>query len=159
MIHFVVAYTTNHVIGKDGKMPWHLPDDLRHFKELTTGNTVVMGRQTFESIGKPLPNRRNIVLTRQHDFHHPGIDVMHNLNEVLQFEEIYVIGGAQIFSALIDAADWMHITELHTEIQGDTFFPKWDKDSFRLVSSKPGILDEKNQIPHTFCEYERIKYQ
>jgi dihydrofolate reductase len=156
MIHFVVAYTTNRLIGNDNKMPWHLPDDLRHFKELTTGKTVVMGRQTFESIGKPLPQRRNVVLTRQTDFHYPGIEIVHQLDDILQIGDIYVIGGAQIFKALIDVVDRMHITELHTILSGDTFFPEWDKDDFCLVSNTPGVVNEKNRIPHTFYVYNRI---
>lgn len=155
MIYFVVAHTTNRVIGKNGKMPWHLPNDLRHVKKLTTGHTIVMGRQTFESIGRPLPQRRNIVLTRQTDFQYPGIEVIHHINDVLDIGDIYVLGGAQIFSALIDKVDRMHITELHCVLEGDTFFPQWDKEAFRLVSSTPGIVDEKNRIPHTFLVYDR----
>jgi dihydrofolate reductase len=155
MIEFVVAYTSNRVIGKNGKMPWHLPNDLRHVKKLTTGQTIVMGRQTFESIGKPLPQRRNIVVTRQQNFEHPGVEVVHSIREVLEIGDIYVLGGAHIFAAMMDIVDRMHITELHCELDGDTFFPMWDKDAFQLVSSTPGIVDEKNQIPHTFLVYER----
>ncbi len=157
MIHFVVAYSTNYVIAKDGKIPWHLQNDLRYVKTLTTGHTILMGRRTFESIGKPLPGRKNIVLTKQRNFRYPGVEVVHELSDILQLDDIYVLGGAQIFLAMLHVVDRMHITEVHCIIEGDTFFPQWDKSQFNLESSTPGTVDERNPIPHTFCVYNRVR--
>lgn len=156
MISFVVAYSQNRVIGKGNQLPWHLPNDLKHFKALTLGKTVVMGRKTFLSIGKPLPNRTNVVLTQKKDFIAPGIEVAHTKAEVLaRSEDLYIIGGAQIFSLFFDVVDRMYITEIEAEIEGDTFFPEWDRSAFRLLEKKAGVLDEQNTLPHTFYTFER----
>ncbi|MFF2530541.1 dihydrofolate reductase [Brevibacillus sp. DP1.3A] len=155
MISLIVAYARNQVIGKDGDMPWHLPADLKNVKELTTGKTIVMGRKTFESIGKPLPNRRNVVLTRSQDFHPEGVDVVHTKDEVLAMGDVIIFGGSEIYRQFLDVVDRLYITEIDLETEGDTFFPAWDRDAYTLVDKREGIVDEKNVYPHAFYVYER----
>lgn len=155
MISLIVAYARNQVIGKDGDMPWHLPADLKNVKELTTGKTIVMGRKTFESIGKPLPNRKNVVLTRSQDFHPEGVDVVHTKEEVLGMGDVIIFGGAEIYRQFLDVVDRLYITEIDLETEGDTFFPAWDRDAYILVDKREGIMDEKNVHPHAFYVYER----
>lgn len=158
MIAFVVAYSKNRVIGKDQQLPWHLPNDLKHFQKITLGKTIVMGKKTFLSIGKPLPQRKNIVLTRTTDFHSPGVEMMHSKKEVLELsEDLYIIGGEQIFSLFLDVVQRMYITEIDVVVEGDTFFPSWNPQDFRLIEEQPGRLDENNRLPHKFLTYERIE--
>jgi len=156
MISMIVAYANGRVIGKDGKMPWHLPNDLKHVKEVTTGQTIVMGRKTFESLGRPLPNRRNVVLTRSKTFSAPGVDVVHSKEEVLALGDVIIFGGAEIYAQFLDVVDRLYITEIDLDTEGDTHFPEWDRGPFRLVWKKEGIVDENNPYPHTFFLYERI---
>ncbi|WNC13493.1 dihydrofolate reductase [Brevibacillus brevis] len=155
MISLLVAYAKGRVIGKDGVMPWHLPADLAHVKALTTGKTIVMGRKTFDSLGRPLPNRRNVVLTRNRDFQPDGVDVVHTKEEVLALGDVIIFGGAEIYRQFLDVADRLYITEIDLEAEGDTFFPEWDRDAFILVDKREGIVDEKNRHPHTFYVYDR----
>lgn len=155
MISLIVAYARNQVIGKDGDMPWHLPADLKNVKELTTGKTIVMGRKTFESIGKPLPNRRNVVLTRSQDFHPEGVEVVHAKEEVLALGDVIIFGGAEIYRQFLDVVDRLYVTEIDLETEGDTFFPAWDRDAYTVVDKREGIVDEKNVYPHTFYVFER----
>lgn len=155
MISLIVAYARSQVIGKDGDMPWHLPADLKNVKELTTGKTIVMGRKTFESIGKPLPNRKNVVLTRSQDFHPEGVYVVHTKEEVLAMGDVIIFGGAEIYRQFLDVVDRLYITEIDLETEGDTFFPAWDRDAYTLVDKREGIMDEKNVHPHAFYVYER----
>lgn len=157
MISLIVAYAKNQVIGKEGNMPWSLPADLKHVKEVTTGKTIVMGRKTFESIGKPLSNRRNVVLTRSRDFHPEGVDVVHSKEEVLALGDVIIFGGAEIYRQFLDVVDRLYITEIDLETEGDTFFPAWDRDAFVLLDKREGVVDEKNVHPHTFYVYERKK--
>lgn len=157
MISIIVAYAHNRVIGRDGKIPWHLPNDLRYFKRITSGHTVVMGRKTFESIGRPLPQRRNIVLTHGNDIHLAGIEVVHSKQEVLAFDDAFIIGGEAVYRQFIDVADQLYVTEIVLNTEGDAFFPMWNPQAFTLVSSQEGILDEKNILPHTFSVYQRKK--
>lgn len=156
MISLIVAYARNQVIGKDGVMPWHLPADLKHVKELTTGKTIVMGRKTFESLGRPLPNRRNVVLTRNQDFQPDGVDVVHTKQEVLALGDVIIFGGSEIYNQFLDVVDRLYITEIDLETDGDTFFPEWDRSAFTLVDKREGIVDEKNLYPHAFYVYERL---
>jgi len=155
MISLIVAYAHNQVIGKDGVMPWHLPADLKHVKEVTTGKTIVMGRKTMEGIGRPLPNRRNVVLTRNPDFQMPGVDVVHSKDEVLTLGDVIIFGGAEIYRQFLDVADRLYITEIDLDVQGDTFFPPWDRDAYAMMEKTEGIVDEKNRYPHTFYVFER----
>ncbi len=125
----VVAMTPQRIIGKDGSMPWHLPEDLKLFRKLTTGHPILMGRKTFESIGRPLPNRQNIVLTHQKDWKPKGVTVIHQLDELAQLElidnKVMLIGGGQLYRLLLEQCDELYISELHAEYEGDTSFPEY----------------------------------
>jgi len=169
MISIVVAVANNNVIGKANQLIWKLPADLKHFRKITEGHTVVMGRKTFESIGRPLPNRRNIVITRQADFAPAGVDVVHSLDEALQLAgagptsakasagaaEIFVIGGGEIFRQALPLARRIYFTRIDHEFDGDAFFPELDPKEWKEVSREEGIMDEKNIYPHAFLIYER----
>jgi dihydrofolate reductase len=159
MISIIVAYANHRVIGKNGTIPWHLPSDLRHFKRITSGHTIVIGRKTFESIGYPLPQRRNIVITSNKTFTRPGIEVVHSIDDVLALDspgDIFIIGGASVYQTFLGITNRLYITEIALEIDGDTFFPEWDRSSFVLTSMQAGVLDEQNTLPHTFFVYERV---
>ncbi|QSX32888.1 type 3 dihydrofolate reductase [Shewanella avicenniae] len=141
-IAMIAAMAHNRVIGKDNQMPWHLPDDLRHFKAMTLGKPVIMGRRTFESIGRPLPGRCNIVVSRQQDYHADGITLVASLQDALlaagQVEEVVVIGGGQLYREALPLAQRLYLTEIDLEVAGDTTFPEWDDGSWQLESETLG---------------------
>lgn len=161
MVNLIVAVANNDVIGSKNDLPWYLPADLKHFKELTTGHTVVMGRKTFESIvqrlGHPLPNRRNIVITRQTDFIHDGVEVVHRVDDIkkLNDTDIFIIGGAEIYAQTLDIADKLYVTEVKADIEGDTYFPVIDPTVWREVSREAHIKDEHNNYDLDFVVYQR----
>ena len=159
MISFVVAMSQNRVIGKDNALPWRLPADLAYFKRLTTGHTVIMGRKTYESIGRPLPNRQNVILTKNTQFQAPGCIVFHSVGEILDWldddKEHFVIGGSEIFSQFLPYAKRMYITHIYEDFEGDTHFPEIDMSEWKLVSKEKGIKDEKNPYDYEFFVYER----
>jgi dihydrofolate reductase len=124
-------------------------------KELTTGKTIVMGRKTFESLGRPLPNRRNVVLTRNQEFHPEGVDVVHTKEEVVALGDVIIFGGSEIYKQFLDVVDRLYITEIDMETEGDTFFPDWDREAYTLVEKREGVVDEKNRYPHTFYVYDK----
>lgn len=157
MISIVVAYDKNQVIGYQNQLPWHLPNDLKHFKALTIGKTIVMGRSTYESIGRALPQRRNIVLTHSTTFQADHIEVVHHIEDILALRDPIIIGGASIYRQLLPFTDQLYITEIHHSFKGDTYFPKWKKDEFRLISKEKGIEDKKNIYPHTFYHFVKSK--
>jgi dihydrofolate reductase len=159
MISFVVAMDENRAIGKDNDLPWYLPNDLKHFKKTTMGKPIVMGRKTYESIGKPLPGRENIVVTRDQSYEAEGTTIVHSVDEVLQInaEEICVIGGSEIFKQFLPVADRLYITEIHHTFEADTYFPELNDNEWKEVSRTEGIVDEKNKYPHEFVVYEKIK--
>lgn len=139
----IAAIARNGVIGRDGDLPWRLPEDLRHFKRTTRGHAVIMGRKTWESIGRPLPGRTNIVVTRQAAYEAPGCSVVHSLEEGLELawqtdEEPFVIGGAGLYAAALPLATRLELTEVHEEVQGDTFFPPIDLDRFHEADRRDG---------------------
>lgn len=155
-LSILVAHDQNRVIGKDNQLPWHLPNDLKYVKKLSTGNTLVMGRKTYESIGKPLPNRRNVVLTRNSTFHPEGVDVIHDLDEIYDLPgHVFIFGGQTLFEEFIDKVDDMYITVVEDKFQGDTFFPPYTFENWEVESAVKGELDEKNTIPHTFLHLVR----
>lgn len=122
MKSIIVCHDQNRVIGLDNKMPWHLPNDLKELKALTTGNTIVMGRKTFDSLGKPLPNRRNVVLTTNLSFEHEGVDVIHSLDEIDQLDgHIFIFGGQGLYEQMMDRVDDMYVTVIEDKFQGDAF--------------------------------------
>lgn len=155
----IVAVDENNGIGKANKLPWHLPADLKHFKLLTTGHPIIMGRKTFESIGKALPNRRNIVVSRQGDYLAADAQVVSTLEDALRLcedeEEAFIIGGAQIFELAISNADILYLTIIHHQFDADTFFPKIDKETWKEVESITHSPDEKNEYSYTFIKYKR----
>lgn len=158
MISLIVARANNGVIGSRNDLPWYLSADLRKFKELTTDHIVVMGRKTYESIhtrlGHALPNRRNIVLTRQ-AIDLPDAEVIHDLREIEKLGDVFVIGGAEVYAATIDMADRLYVTDVHADIEGDAYFPELDGSVWREVSREPHEKDEKNQFDYDFVIYDR----
>jgi dihydrofolate reductase len=156
VICLIAAYAKHRVIGLNGQMPWHLPNELKYFKETTTGHTVVMGRKTYESIGKPLPRRRNVILTKNRHFQAPeGVKIVHSLREVQQLGDVFIIGGAQLYEQFLPLADRLYITKIDLETEGDTFFPDWNPEDFRIIAEREGVTDPQNPHPHTFYILER----
>jgi dihydrofolate reductase len=150
-VTIVAAVACNGVIGLDGDIPWHLPDDLRRFKEMTMGGTLVMGRKTYESIGRPLPGRRTIVISRNPDLRIDGVETASSLDEALAMaddSEIFVVGGGEIYRQALDVADALEITEVDLEPEGDTYFPPIGPE-WRTVAREPGD-------GFTFLRYERV---
>lgn len=160
VVSLLVAADKGNVIGKNNQLPWHLPNDLKYFKNLTWGLPVVMGRKTYESIGKPLPGRTNIVITRNRDYSAAGINVVHAIADALRVaqqkgaKEIFVIGGAEIFHSVFENADRIYLTRIHHRFEGDVFFPELNED-WQLVKAQPYKADEKNKYDHTFQVWER----
>lgn len=155
MISLIVAMDQNRVIGKNNKLPWHLPADLQYFKKVTMGHPIVMGRKTFESIGRVLPGRENVIVTRNQEFKAEGCVVLHDIAQIKMFadnhdEEVFVIGGAEIFKEILPFTDRLYITEIHETFEGDTFFPEIDENEWDEISSNPGSVDEKNRFEHDF---------
>ncbi len=158
-LSLVVAASSNNVIGRDGGLPWHLPDDLRQFKRLTTGKAVIMGRSTYESIGRPLPDRRNIVMTRNADYVADGCDVVSSVSEAIDAlegaEEAMIIGGGQVYRDFLPLADRIYLTRVQAEVEGDTYFPEIDEATWRLVSSEHHGADEKHRYAFDVMVFER----
>jgi len=153
MISIIVAYDKNKAIGKDNKLCWKQSADLKRFKELTTGKTVVMGRKTFESIGRPLPNRRNIVLTRQ-DITIEGVELIKSIDEIKKLEEdIIIIGGGEIYKSCLILADKIFATEIDCEIEADTWFQKFSENDWMIENIEKHNADEKNEFNYSFINY------
>lgn len=162
IISLVVAAATNNAIGKDGKLPWHLPNDMKHFKNVTWGMPVVMGRKTFESLGKVLPGRKNIVISRQPGWKMNGTVTVKNIDDALfvaketDAKEVMVIGGGEIYKTLFDKAKRIYLTRVEAEPEADTFFPSLNPQEWFLVSQKNHEADEKNAYNYSFQVWERI---
>ncbi len=159
MLSLIVAIARQNVIGHQGGMPWHLPAELAYFKRITMGHPIIMGRKTFESIGRPLPGRRNIVVTRNADFHVDGIEVAHSLDAAIAAcagSEAFVIGGATLYVDALARADKLFITEIDAAPPGDTFFPKIDAQHWREISRERREADEKNPHAMEFVVLERV---
>jgi len=158
-LSMIVATANNRIIGKDNDMPWHLPADLAYFKKTTLGKPVIMGRKTYESIGRPLPGRRNIVISRDATYHAEGVDTVTTVDAALALvndvEEVMVIGGGAIYAHCLPAATRLYITHIEAEIAGDTQFPFYDLNVWKKVSSDKRIADEKNAYNLDFCVYEK----
>lgn len=154
----IVAVAENGVIGGQNRLLWHISEDLRRFKTLTSGHPVIMGRKTFESLGRPLPNRTNVVITRQ-AIELPGCTVVHSLDEALarfgDEEEVFVIGGAQIYAEALPRADRFYLTRVGHAYEGDTRFPAWDPAEWRLTGSESYPRGAEYPYPFTFETYER----
>ena len=152
----------NREIGVDNKLPWHLPKDLKHFKEITSGHPIIMGRKTYESIGNPLPNRTNIVISRKKDWFEEGILIVGSIKEAIKFgqkidEDIFIIGGGNIFEQTMDIADKLEVTEIKTNIEADTFFPKIDPKIWTKTDEICHEKDEKNNFDFCFQTFQRAK--
>ncbi len=158
-ISFVVVHDRNRVIGKDGALPWRAPADLRHFRQLTRGKPVVMGRRTYESIGRPLPERTNIVLSRDPSFRAEGCTVVRSLDEALRVAgdepEVMVIGGGVLFAELVDRADRLYLTEIDAEFAGDTYFPPIDRSQWREIERAEHAPEEGDPLRYSFVVLER----
>ncbi|HEV7622424.1 MAG TPA: dihydrofolate reductase [Flavisolibacter sp.] len=162
ILSLLVAADENNVIGKDNKLIWYLPDDLKYFKNQTWGLPVVMGRKTFDSIGKPLRGRKNIVITRNKSWQSKGIEVVHTIPEAIEkaseydVKETFVIGGAEIYRLAFEMADKIYITRIHHHFEGDAYFPDIPVSEWELVKKRFCNADEKNIYPHTFQVWQRI---
>ena len=163
MLSIIVAKAKNNIIGKENKLIWHIPDDLKRFKELTTGHNIIMGRKTFESLGGILPNRKHIVFTQNPDFKidNPNVKVVHSMFEIQEYiedkEENFVIGGAMIYNLLMPYVTKMYVTEIDKDFDGDTFFPKINTEVWKEVSREKGPSDDKNDFDYDYVTYERVK--
>lgn len=161
MLSIIVAIAEDHAIGKAGGLLCHLPNDLKHFKEITTGSTILMGERTYFSLPRrPLPKRRNIVITTQTDFEQEGTEVAHSIEEALRLvqneEEAFVIGGGSIYKQMLPYADKLYITHIHhTWNDADTFFPEIDQQEWELQNEEEHTADEANPYPYSFAEYTR----
>jgi len=157
-VSIIVAMGENNAIGKDNQLLWHLPADLRHFKNKTSGHTIIMGRKTFDSVGKPLPNRRNIVVTRQ-DIKIEGCEAVKSIDDALALcrdeEEVFIGGGAEIYKLAMPKTDRIYLTIVHRDFDADTFFPELDYDQWVETSHEDHQADEKNNIPYSFLTLER----
>ncbi len=163
MISIIVATAKNGVIGKNGEIPWYLPDDLKHFAKITRGHTVIMGRKTYESIikrlGHPLPDRKNIVITSQADYKAPDCFVISSVAEVVKTlpteEEVFIIGGGKIYEEFLPITDKLYITEVLAEVEGDIIFPTYKIEDWKQISSEHHEKDEKNPFEFNFLELVR----
>lgn len=161
IISFIVAADENNVMGKDNELPWTLPSDMRYFKNQTWGMTVVMGRKTLESLGKPLKGRRNIVVTRNKNWLQEGADVTHSLDEAIEAaknygaNEIFIIGGAEIFKEAMPKVHRIYLTRIHHQFDGNVYFPEISTVDWNLMKSRFCHADEKNAYSHTFQIWER----
>jgi dihydrofolate reductase len=162
-ISAIVAMGENRAIGFKGKIPWHLSADFKRFKDLTMGHPIVMGQKTFDSIGKPLPGRTNIVMTIDPAYAAEGCVVAHSLEEALaaagseNAEEVFICGGAQIYRLALPQVQKLYLTKVHGTFEGDAFFPEFDESEWQLVNSEDHPKDEKNDADFTFLTYERKK--
>jgi dihydrofolate reductase len=155
----IAAVADNGVIGRDNNLPWRLSADLQRFKKLTTGHWLIMGRKTFESMGKPLPNRTSVVLTRDRGYQSPGAIVVNHLDEALRLssdqEEVFVLGGAAVFREALPRAQKLYLTRVHAEVEGDVKFPALDLEEWNQVERESLPADEKNDYPTTYQVYVR----
>ena len=165
MISIIVAASENNVIGKDNTLIWNLPADMKFFREKTTGHCIITGRKNYESIPekfRPLPNRTNIVITRQKDYTAPGALVAHTIEEALQKAkatgdpEIFIIGGAEIYRQSLKYTDRIYLTRIHQSFDGDAFFPVLHPAEWREIQSTKGTVDEKNKYAHDYLVFEKI---
>lgn len=156
----IAAMAANRVIGRDGDLPWSLPEDMKFFRDTTKGHAMIMGRKTFESFGKPLPGRLHIVVTRQKNWAPEGAHVFHSISDAVEFaktqtsqwgDEVFIVGGGEIYREMMDLTDRIYLTEIHREYPGDAKFPEFDKNLFKEVERRP----RTEPVPYDFVVYER----
>lgn len=161
LISMIAAHDQNRLIGEDNWMPWDIPNDLGYFKAMTTGKTIVMGRKTFASFGKPLPNRHNIVLTRDKHFQAAGCEIYHDISVLLEKlqhigdEEVIIIGGGEIYQFFLPYADRLYITYIDDAFDGDTYFPAYELSDWTLTTKEKGIKNKENPYDYYFLQYDR----
>ena len=158
-VTIIAALSRNRVIGRANRLPWQISDDLKRFKALTLGHPVIMGRKTYESIGRPLPGRDNIVITRSRKFSAPGCRVVHSLEAALAessgVDEVFVIGGEQIYASALPRADRLQLTEVDADIDGDAYFPDFDRKPWREVKREPRSTLDPQPLRYDFVTYEK----
>jgi dihydrofolate reductase len=165
-IVLIAAFAQNRVVGIENRLPWHLPEDLKYFKRTTSGKAIIMGRKTYDSIGRPLPNRTNIVITRNSDFTAPGIKVVASLEAAIELakevnyindvDEVMIIGGASIYESALPIADRLYLTHVHAEVEGDAYFPEVNFQQWSETSREDYKASEKNPYDYSFVVYEKI---
>lgn len=158
-ISIIAAVAANRVIGKEGDLPWHIPEDLKYFKRITMGKPVIMGRKTWETLDEPLPGRKNIVVTRQNDYKAKGAEVVHNLDDAIQAaagtQEVMILGGAGIYEAALPRTDRMYLTHIHEAFEGDTYFPEFNRNNWEAVNRTESETED-GELTYSFVVYERI---
>ena len=158
----IVATAKNNVIGKDNQIPWYLPADLKYFKKITTGHHIIMGRNCFESIGRALPKRTNVIVTRDMFYAVSNCLITHSVGEALAIaeqngeDEAFIIGGGQIYQQTTMLWDKLYLTEVNLEVEGDVYFPELDMTNWKLTKQQSGLKDEKNTHDYSFLQYDRI---
>jgi dihydrofolate reductase len=158
-LSIIVAISENNAIGRDNQLLWHLPADLKHFKNITSGHPIIMGRKTYDSIGRPLPNRRNIIITRQTDLNIPGTEVVNSIEDAISLcsdeKEVFIIGGAEIYKSALSMSNRIYLTTVHQEFKADAFFPTLDKNEWLETAQEYHDADEKNAVAYTFSILDR----
>ena len=163
LISIIVAVSENGIIGIKGGLPWHLSEDLKNFKKLTSGHAIIMGRKTYESIGKPLPNRKNIIISRNKAFKADGCFIFDSVSEAIKHagetaeDESFIIGGGEVYRQSLELADKVYLTKVKVSLEGDTFFPELEKNSWKILSVQSFKKDNKNEYDFDIIEYQRIK--
>jgi dihydrofolate reductase len=163
IISQIVAISRNRVIGKDNKLPWHMPDDLAYFFRMTRGRHIIIGRKNFEANGKALPDRVNIVVTRRNDYEAPGCIIVHSPENAIQYarsageKEAFISGGSGIYRATLDITDRIYLTLIDAEVEGDVFYPKLNMNQWRTVSEIKHKADARNKYDYTYFIFERLK--
>ena len=162
MLSIIVAISDNNVIGKDNKLLWHIPEDMKRFKRLTTGHVIIMGRKTFESLPNILPNRKHIVLTRDTSYkvNNENVEIVNDIDEIEKYindkEEHFVIGGAIIYSQLLKKSSKIYMTKVHKVYEGDAYFPKLSEEEWKIIEEEKGINNEENPYDYDFITYVKI---
>ena len=163
MLSIIVAVAKNNVIGKDNQLIWHLPEDLKRFKRLTTNHTIIMGRKTFESLGRVLPNRKHVILCNdaKMSVDDENVEILDDISKLKKYkdseEENFVIGGATIYKLLMPCLDKMYVTHINEEFEGDVYFPEISENDWKITEREKGLRDEKNPFDYEYVTYERIK--
>ena len=160
-IALIVATDQQGLIGKDNDLPWKISADLQYFKKVTMGKPLIMGRNTHESIGRPLPGRQNIIVTKNHSYQAEGCTIVHSmqaaLSEAKEADEVMIMGGASLYTQLLPQADKLYLTLIHANLEGDTWFPEWYSEQWQQISREDHLADDKNEYPYSFIVYERKK--
>lgn len=163
MLSIIVAVAKNNVIGKDNQLIWHLPEDLKRFKRLTTNHTIIMGRKTFESLGRVLPNRKHVILCNdaKMSVDDENVEILDDISKLKKYkdseEENFVIGGATIYKLLMPYSDKMYVTHINEEFEGDVYFPEISENDWKITEREKGLRDEKNPFDYEYVTYERMK--